>query len=447
MVLAQSGTAEKAWSKKRYQDAADLYLIEHKADTANLFLLERLAQSNFHLGNMAEAEGWYSLLFVNKVPDADNALMFAQALAVNKKYELSKQWYTKYNELRPEDPRAKLFINAYSNMNAFYKDSLQWKIFYLSLNTEADEFGPAIMDSTLLFTSNRIGGVFLQKVSTQKREPFTDLYAVNRFGIQEIVAPQTSDTADVSRRRSLIEKSDAGADNRVLYRFNERFVDSESPFFAGNSETKNLSMLNSSLHDCNAAWNPKDSILVYTTSQTHRDTVNRKNGSKEIKSNLKLVWVKMENGKWKKNQEFPFNSTAYSTAQPSFSEDGNTLYFISDMQGGFGGSDIYFSVRRDSTWSEPINAGSSVNTKSNEVFPSVQKGNLFFSTAGLPGLGGLDIFRIVLGTSGVKGTPENIGYPVNSSSDDFGLIYDGNASSGYFCSNRLTSDDIYHFVK
>ncbi len=444
--MAQSGTADKAWKRMRYQDASDLYLVQHKKDSTDKVVIERLAQSNFYLGNFEEAEGWFSLLFITDLPTADNALMYAQTLAANKKYEIAKAWYNKYSELRPEDPRGLLYDKAYSNMNSFYKDSLQWKVFYLSINTEADEYAPMILDTSLYFTSNRINGVFLQGVSAMKREPFTDIYRVgNRANIQLIMAPQSIDTSFVSRKRNEIDQSFAGGDNRVLYRFNDRFEEPATPFFAGSTEVDKLgSYLNSKLHDGNCTYSEVAGLMMYNTTQLAADTNKTRVGSDQFRK-LKLVSVQNKAGNWFKKQDFPYNGVSWSTAHPALSEDGNILYFISDMPGGFGGSDIYYSMRTDSSWTEPINMGPSVNTRANEVFPFVRSGELYFSSTGWPGLGGLDIFSVELKGNSADGIPRNLGYPINSSSDDFGFILEKIATGGYFCSNRLRSDDIYSF--
>ncbi len=122
------------------------------------------------------------------------------------------------------------------------------------------------------------------------------------------------------------------------------------------------------------------------------------------------------------------------------------LYFSSDMKGGLGGNDIYTSQLKDGRWSKPQNLGEDINTSQNEIFPYLHHdGSLYFSSDGLPGLGQLDLFKSETKSAGYS-EPQNLGYPINSSYDDFGIAFDSLATHGYFTSNRKHGgydDDIY----
>jgi outer membrane protein OmpA-like peptidoglycan-associated protein len=135
---------------------------------------------------------------------------------------------------------------------------------------------------------------------------------------------------------------------------------------------------------------------------------------------------------------------------PAISADGRSLYFCSDMGGGQGGMDIWVSkIGADGKWGTPKNLGDKVNTKGNELFPMVTSGNLlYFSSDGWEGLGGLDIFEVKL-RNDVPGNVYNMGKPINSEADDFGIIIAGDGKSGYFSSNRKhggLDDDIFKFT-
>ena len=144
-----------------------------------------------------------------------------------------------------------------------------------------------------------------------------------------------------------------------------------------------------------------------------------------------------------------YNSNTYSTAHPTISKDGNTLVFASDMPGGKGGMDLYFCTKQGGAWSAPQNI-SSLNTFGNELFPVFQNNNeLVYSSNGLPGLGGLDLFHSKI-NGGTFSTPENLMAPLNSSYDDFCLIYTKDSTSGYLASNRSGNtqiDNILHFER
>jgi hypothetical protein len=128
-----------------------------------------------------------------------------------------------------------------------------------------------------------------------------------------------------------------------------------------------------------------------------------------------------KNGGWGQVTTLPFAKEGYDYFHPALSADGSRLYFCSNQPGGAGGADIYsFAITGDS--SLMITNESSINTEGNELFPTVHGDTLYFSSDGYAGLGGLDIYR-VLRKNGLNTQPENLGYPVNSSYDDFGMVY------------------------
>lgn len=142
-----------------------------------------------------------------------------------------------------------------------------------------------------------------------------------------------------------------------------------------------------------------------------------------------------------------FVKTTANYAHPAISEDGNTLYFASDQEGGLGGMDIYKSIKDDKgKWGPAINLGDKINTAGNDMFPYIaQNGHLFYSSNGLDGLGGLDIYEAVFKNDKVYKV-YNMGEPVNSTYDDFGLWLTEDGKSGYISSNRKNKgldDDIY----
>jgi len=155
---------------------------------------------------------------------------------------------------------------------------------------------------------------------------------------------------------------------------------------------------------------------------------------------------KMEDGDWKLTGSFRYNSDEYSVGHPSYDATNKILYFASDMPGGYGKSDLYFSVLSNGQWSKPFNLGPKINTEGNEFFPFISSdGVVYFSSDGHGGLGGLDIYFSVP-ELGVFNSIENMGYPVNSSRDDFGIALDSTGVKGYFSSNRIGgkgNDDLY----
>ncbi len=153
---------------------------------------------------------------------------------------------------------------------------------------------------------------------------------------------------------------------------------------------------------------------------------------------------------WETAKLFEYNSTTYSTGHPSITRDGKTMYFVSDMPGGYGGKDLYVIKKIGNTWGKPENLGATINTVGDEMFPFISGDTLLvFSSDGQPGFGGLDLFTSSI-KNGVFSKPVNMMPPFNSSADDFGLIFKDSKDEGFFCSNRsggLGDDDIYSYSK
>jgi outer membrane protein OmpA-like peptidoglycan-associated protein len=182
---------------------------------------------------------------------------------------------------------------------------------------------------------------------------------------------------------------------------------------------------------------------------------NVENGKKatytEGVSRLKIYTAqKKGEGNWAIPAELPFNENNSDACHPTISVDGDKLYFSSNRVGGFGGMDLYVSEKINGIWGKPTNLGPKINTPKNEVFPYIHAdGTLFYSSNGLPGSGGLDIYYLKNNRQdGGLGVPVNLGVPFNSDKDDFGFIIDLDMKNGYFTSGKnggAGGDDIYSF--
>lgn len=142
------------------------------------------------------------------------------------------------------------------------------------------------------------------------------------------------------------------------------------------------------------------------------------------------------------------NSRAWDS-QPSISSDGNTLYFVSTRPGGFGKADMWKTTKdKNGDWSAPLNLGATVNTPEDEQSPYIHPDNttLYFSSKGLTGMGGFDIFMTKKISAGSWSTPVNLGYPLNTSADDNSFFVTADGMHAYFASSRQESkgkQDIY----
>ena len=170
-------------------------------------------------------------------------------------------------------------------------------------------------------------------------------------------------------------------------------------------------------------------------------------------------------GEWGEPKEVKlFADSSITVGHPAISAKGDTIYFVSDAPGGYGGKDIWMAENIDDKWTAPVNLGPQINTSNDEMYPVIRKdGTLYFSSTGHPGFGGLDIFRAIptgkdtmialadtLEPQKMKiVVVENMGMPFNSSADDFGVTFEGDKQNGFFSSNRgqkKGDDKIYRFV-
>lgn len=187
----------------------------------------------------------------------------------------------------------------------------------------------------------------------------------------------------------------------------------------------------------------RDYNMVYFT----RNSSSKEEMAKDGTYKLKILEATMDENGFSMVKTLPFNNNNYNYAHPSISPDGFVLYFASDMEGGKGGMDLYMS-RKDSSgvWGTPVNLGDKVNTPGNEVFPFIaSNGSLYFSSDGWDGLGGLDIYEVKM-VSGLPARIYNMGEPVNGNKDDFGIFLMEDNKNGFITSNRKEGgldDDIY----
>jgi hypothetical protein len=163
------------------------------------------------------------------------------------------------------------------------------------------------------------------------------------------------------------------------------------------------------------------------------------------RNKLGIFYAVSDGKEWIRIRDFRINNEWYNVTTPWLSPDGKKLYFASDKPGGFGGSDLYYSLWKNGYWEDPVNLGPQINTSGNEVYPFINPaGELYFSSDGHPGFGGKDIFFSRYADMTWQ-TPVHIDAPINSEYDEFGIITDSLMNGGYFSTNRDKSFDIFLF--
>ena len=197
--------------------------------------------------------------------------------------------------------------------------------------------------------------------------------------------------------------------------------------------------INTDTHESNAVFTADGKRMYYTRTNPELTKINGKKVGV-----LQIYTAELQGTNWTNIQPINLNNESYSITHPSLSQDGQTLFFASDMPGGFGNFDIYKAqLNADGTFAEPVNLGENVNSNKLEQFPFVSEtGNLYFSSNREDGLGGLDVYRSRWVDNSFS-KAFNLGSSLNSNADDFALILKENEGKGFVSSNRTGSDKLY----
>ncbi|MCY7349948.1 MAG: tetratricopeptide repeat protein [Cytophagaceae bacterium] len=469
-VLAQSALAKQAahqFDQFAYRDAIDLYeqALAGKglSDTERQAAKLRLAYAYRQVRDTQKAERLYRELvgsgptFVSD--DGKTYLYYAQALASNGKYRESQEAYERYTKSQSEDTRGKGFSKLYTDVSKLARNAGSYKVEYLNVNTNKADFSPMYYKGGIVFCSGRSEGQGIKRVFNWDKSAFLDLYYLTDLSaLSGSSASGLGGSAKaVKQRRGKRSNKPLGRDEYTAPTANDtRTVGS----YGGNqvsaglgyaevpeSESDRFSKtLNTKYHEGPATFT-QDAARVIFTRNNYNNGDYKESADKINK--LKIYTAEEKNGLWSNVQEVPFNGDEFSTGHPTLTRDDKLMYFVSDRPGGQGGTDLYVVEYNQGAWGTPRSLGAKVNTKGNEMFPFVdERGNLYFSSDGHPGMGDLDLFFVEMVNGEPTGKVMNLGAPINSNKDDFGLITDGERRQGYFSSNRKRGgidDDIYRF--
>ncbi len=391
--------ADKLYSTYAYSKAIPIYEEMLKKDNSNVDLLSKLADCYRLTNQTHDAMCCYRKIVTSGKWQTPQLFYYVQSLMSNGQYDEANEWAQKYVQAKPDDARGQEIISSIENLQKLILDSTSYSIKEVSICSKESEFSPVFYRNGVVFVSTKAKNMFKAKNHSWTGKGFLSMYYSKIQG----------DT--------LSEPEVFASDLQVAY--------NNGP----------------------ATFNPAFDQLYFTRNNMKAKKIALGN---ERVYKLKLIGAKLVDGKWIEDNSFPYNNDQYNCAHACFSPDGSKLYFASDMPGGMGGMDLWVCKRDGNSWSKPENLGPSVNTLGNELFPTMSgDGSLYFSSNGRGGLGGLDIFRTVeINGSFVKA--KNIGAPLNSSSDDFGYIYDTKLNLGFLSSNRslkASDDNIYTFSK
>jgi outer membrane protein OmpA-like peptidoglycan-associated protein len=391
-IAVEIEQGDKAYNEQNFEEALYFYESANDLSPNSPIVTRKIGQTYRRMGQMNISAEWFRKTIELGSTDPLDMLYYAEALKSLAQYDEAIVWYEKYLEKNPTDSRALSHTRDKEYYLDLFADTLRYQMKRMLINSDDPIMGITnFKDDEYLVSAIDLTK---QKSNSQKDYlNYLDIYSVTMNSDNELVKP------------SALEKT-----------------------------------VNSKLHDGPAAYCSKDQTLYIT-----RNNESKKKGI--VNKNLKIYASQWNGSSWSSAKELEFNDDEFSNGHPSLTTDGAFLYFVSDRPGGMGGTDIYVSQRLGDTWSEPINLGKGVNTEGNEMFPFIAaNGALFYSSDGHAGLGGLDIF-VSLSQNGIWQKPENLGSPVNSTGDDFGLLYEKAKDHGFFVSNRSGrgNDDIYFY--
>ena len=401
--------ADLYFDKMWYAEAAQLYesALKRHPEYRKTHIMQRVGDAHYFNTNMERANYWYEQLYNVSKDDmsADYLFRYAHALKGNGKYARAKRFMRLY-ETKTKSSPGRRSREELQRREVVLDDILSaeesFGIKNLEINSRYSEFAPMFYENNqVVFASSADSAFFHTRRYKWNDQPYLDLY----------VAKMNEQTDEL----------------RGAVKFSRK--------------------INTKYHEAAVTFSPDRQTMYFT----------RNNYGKKLKrdrygvNHLKLYMSHKVDGQWTEAVELPFNGEDYSTGHPAMSPDGKQLYFVSDMPGSIGDTDIFVvDVYEDGRFSEPRNLGPGINTEGKEMFPFVNNQKLYFSSNGHIGLGGLDVYEVALDGENGPGEVKNLGKPINSNKDDFSYIVDEETQRGFFASNRRGGkgdDDIYSFQR
>lgn len=391
--------ADKHFARYEFLKAAEDYQKLITNDKADTYVYTKLADCYYNIFNTVEAEKWYAKALETS-ENPETIYKYSQMLKANGKYEESNKWMDKFASMRPGDDRATAFRKNPNYLPKILEKGKKFNLQDAGVNTATSDFGGVLHNGKLYVTSARNNA---RKTYGWNEQPYLDIY--------------------------------------------EFTVADDGSYQGGTLMGKRI---NTKYHEGLVSFSP-DGETMYLSRESFYDNLYVKDSLKNRRSVINLYSTTKLSDGWSEVTPLPFNSANYSVKNPSVSADGKTLYFSSDMAGGYGNYDIYkASINEDGSFGEPVNLGQKVNTEGQEMFPySSSNGTLYFSSDGHLGLGGLDVFH-TKEIDGKFAPIRNVGVPVNSNADDFAFSINEETEQGFVSSNReggVGSDDIYAIKK
>lgn len=398
--------ADEYFNKMWYAEASTLY-EEVLVDKSNYSyeVLQKAGDAHYFNTNMEQAYKWYTILYeeYEEEMSADNIFKYAHSLKGTGKYSRSKRLMRLYNKkMIGQSAPSSIAVADEVVLDEILNAPNKFEIKNLSVNSQYSDFAPMFYNKEdIVFASANDSSFLTTRRYKWDNQPYLDLY----------VGQVNEESTDIKN----------------VIKFSKE--------------------LNTKYHEAGVTFSPDNNTMYFTRNNYGKKL---KRDSKGI-NHLKIYHSKKVDGEWTEATELPFNSDEYSTGHPALSKDGKKLYFVSDMPGSIGDTDIFVvDIMEDGGFSSPKNLGPEINTEQKEMFPFINDEKLYFSSNGHTGLGGLDIYEAILDEENGFSKVKNLGKPINSNKDDFSYIVNEETQKGFFASNREGGkgyDDIYSFKR
>ncbi|WP_411894070.1 OmpA family protein [Winogradskyella sp. A2] len=392
--------ADKQFARYEFVKAAESYNKLIEKGNGDAYVYGQLAECYYNVFNTVDAEKWYAKA-LESASDPEMIYKYSEMLKANGKYDESNTQMEKFASMRPSDDRATAFRKNPNYLPKILEQGKKFNVQNADFNSEQSDFGGTMNNGKLYIASSRNDN---RKTYGWNQEPFLDIY-------------------------SLSKNSDGSYQGATL--MNDK--------------------INTRYHEGLVSFSPNGETIYFSRESYFEKDFEKDSISKVRYSQLYLFKATKLGSDWDMVESLSVNSKNYSVKNPSVSSDGKTIYFASNMPGGYGNFDIYkASINDDGSIGEPQNLGQKVNTEGQEMFPYISSnGTLYFSSNGHLGLGGMDVF-FTKEIDGKVAPIRNVGIPINSNGDDFAFTIDEEAEEGFVSSNRdggKGSDDVYAFKK
>jgi hypothetical protein len=425
--------ATQAFDNYQYVIAAENFeqvINLSKKDSANDIKF-KLADTYWKMRNPFKTLEVYKSIQSKKIWNEVHKIRFSELLARNDEYDsaanlLSQHPYTWAQEK----------ADGFRNKNEYMKDSANWQISFISVNTGYSEFTPMLNGKRFLFNSNR--PLNPSRLGNSQWDGYDIPHAWEILDTALIKIVTVSEMFKRKAGRSLANTFSLSDSDPLVSKLSNTNNELENKYFNTNQQPYSalFEYQRSNYASTAPAFTTAGKIYFSSTYTTNAKT-----------NRLQIFEAELNNNGIRYPHPMSFNDTAYTAIHPTANADGSLIIYSTNKKGGKGGYDLFYTLKTESGFSlpRPIEPA---NTEMNEVFPTITAdGWLYYSSDGLPGLGGLDIYRIKIDSLGIThGDIEHLSAPVNSGGDDFGWTQIQNGTKGYFSSDRLGDDNIYAFT-